>query len=54
VHGRVEDIGSRYGGQTAAPIAANIIVKARELGLLGEEFKPKVQTQPTTPKKKRK
>jgi penicillin-binding protein A len=41
----VEDIGgSAYGGTTAAPIAADIILKARELGLLGEQYKPKTQT----------
>jgi peptidoglycan glycosyltransferase len=48
----IEDIGgSAYGGTTAAPIAANMILKARELGLLGEQYKPKTQT---TPKKKNK
>ncbi|MBK8811064.1 MAG: hypothetical protein IPN69_10075 [Acidobacteria bacterium] len=42
----VEDIGgSAYGGTTAAPIAADIILKARELGLLGEKYKPKTVTQ---------
>ena len=46
----VENIGnSQFGGTTAAPIAADIILKARELGLLGEEYKPKTQT----PKKKK-
>lgn len=40
-----------YGAKTAAPIAANVILKARELGLLGEQYKPKVKT-PTAPKKK--
>jgi cell division protein FtsI/penicillin-binding protein 2 len=48
----VENIGgSAYGGTTAAPIAADMILKARELGLLGEKYTPKVQT-PTTKKKK--
>lgn len=47
----IEDIGAAYGGTTAAPIAADIILKARELGLLGEQYKPK-KTQ-TEPKKKR-
>lgn len=47
----VEDIGSRFGGQTAAPIAADVILKARMLGLLGEQYKPKVQQ--TQPKKKK-
>ena len=36
--------GGGYGARTAAPIAANVILKARELGLLGDEYKPKVQT----------
>jgi penicillin-binding protein A len=35
--------GGGYGARTAAPIAANVILKARELGLLGDEYKPKVQ-----------
>lgn len=39
--------GGGYGAKTAAPIAANVILKARELGLLGEQYKPKSQT-PTT------
>ena len=39
----IEDIGDRFGGQTAAPVAANVILKARDLGLLGERFKPKAQ-----------
>jgi len=39
----VEDIGNRFGGGTAAPIAAEVILKARELGLLGDKYtvKPK-------------
>ncbi len=46
----IEDIGgSAYGGTTAAPIAADMIMKARELGLLGEQYKPKT---PTPTKKK--
>src|SRR5436190_4442793 len=35
----IEDIGNRFGGQTAAPVAADVILKARELGLLGEKYK---------------
>lgn len=36
----VEDIGgSAYGGTTAAPIAAALILKLRELGLLGDKYK---------------
>jgi len=45
----IEDIGNRFGGQTAAPVAANVILKARDLGLLGEKYKPKT---PAKPKKK--
>lgn len=33
--------GGGYGSRTAAPIAANVILKARELGLLGEQYKPR-------------
>lgn len=33
--------GGGFGARTAAPIAANIILKARELGLLGDQYKPK-------------
>ncbi|MBA3352296.1 MAG: hypothetical protein H0U23_07720 [Blastocatellia bacterium] len=35
--------GGGYGSRTAAPIAANVILKARELGLLGDQYKPKPQ-----------
>lgn len=45
----VEGAGS--GAGTAAPIAKEVILKARDLGLLGENYKPKVQTAPK-PKKK--
>jgi len=37
--------GGGFGARTAAPIAVNVIMKARELGLLGEQYKPKQQTQ---------
>jgi len=48
----IEDIGgSGYGGTTAAPIAADMILKARELGLLGDKYKP--QTTTKTPAKKK-
>jgi penicillin-binding protein 2 len=30
-----------FGAATAAPIAADVILKARELGLLGDQYKPK-------------
>ncbi len=33
--------GGGFGATIAAPIAANVIMKARELGLLGEQYKPK-------------
>ena len=48
----IEDIGSRFGGQTAAPVAADVILKARELGLLGEKYKSVAP--PRQPVKKRK
>lgn len=35
--------GGGYGSRTAAPLAANVILKARELGLLGDEYRPKKQ-----------
>ncbi|HTH36449.1 MAG TPA: penicillin-binding transpeptidase domain-containing protein [Pyrinomonadaceae bacterium] len=47
----VEDIGNGFGGTTAAPIAADVILKARELGLLGERYAPKPAAQ-TPPKRK--
>jgi len=37
----IEDIGNAYGGSTAAPVAADVILKARDLGLLGERYKPR-------------
>lgn len=37
-----------FGATTAAPIAVNIIMKARELGLLGDQYKPKTVTPPQT------
>lgn len=47
--------GGGYGSRTAAPIAANIVMKARDLGLLGDKYTPKVKTSvpPKRPKKKR-
>jgi cell division protein FtsI/penicillin-binding protein 2 len=33
--------GGGFGATTAAPIAANVILKARDLGLLGDQYKPK-------------
>ncbi len=43
--------GGGYGARTAAPIAANVILKARDLGLLGEQYKPKTQKSPAPTKK---
>ncbi len=49
----VENIGgSAYGGTTAAPIAAALILKLRELGLLGDKYKPKAPTAPAKQPKK--
>jgi penicillin-binding protein 2 len=48
----IEDIGSKFGGQTAAPVAANVILKARTLGLLGDKYMPK-QAPPAKPAKKK-
>ena len=47
--------GGGYGATIAAPIAARVIMKARDLGLLGEQYKPKTQVPPANskPKKKR-
>lgn len=45
--------GGGYGSKTAAPMAANVILKARELGLLGEQYKPKAPPIAAKPKKPR-
>ncbi|HSU25331.1 MAG TPA: penicillin-binding transpeptidase domain-containing protein [Pyrinomonadaceae bacterium] len=45
--------GGGFGARTAAPIAANVILKARELGLLGDQYKPKAAP-PPKPTAKRK
>lgn len=42
-----------FGARTAAPIAANVILKARDLGLLGDQYKPKTQAVMPTVKKKK-
>jgi peptidoglycan glycosyltransferase len=42
----VEDIGGGFGGTTAAPIAADVILKARELGLLGGKYTPRQASPP--------
>jgi cell division protein FtsI/penicillin-binding protein 2 len=44
--------GGGYGSRTAAPIAANIILKARDLGLLGEQYRPKARAAKPPPKRK--
>lgn len=44
--------GGGFGARTAAPIAANLILKARELGLLGLP-KPAAASPPSAPKPKR-
>lgn len=51
----IEDIGDgAFGGTTAAPIAADVILKAAQLGLLGNQFKPKApQTPQVAPPKRR-
>ena len=46
--------GGGYGSRTAAPIAANVILKARELGLLGDQYKPKPQVPKAQPPAARK
>ena len=43
--------GGGYGARTAAPIAASVILKARELGLLGDQYKPKAQPAKPTAQK---
>jgi peptidoglycan glycosyltransferase len=45
--------GGGYGAAVSAPIAARIILKARDLGLLGEQYKPKSQVPTTKPPRKR-
>ncbi len=43
--------GGGFGARTAAPIAANVILKARELGLLGDLYKPKAPAVSSKPKR---
>ncbi len=45
--------GGGYGAAVSAPIAARIILKARDLGLLGEQYKPKTPLPKAAPKKKK-
>ena len=49
----IEDIGNQFGGGTAAPVAANVILKARELGLLGEQYRPKAPAAKQLTRKKK-
>jgi hypothetical protein len=46
--------GGGYGAAVSAPIAARVILKARDLGLLGEQYKPKPQVPAQIPKAKKK
>ncbi|MGD9627936.1 MAG: penicillin-binding transpeptidase domain-containing protein [Pyrinomonadaceae bacterium] len=41
-----------FGARTAAPIAANVILKARDLGLLGDQYRPR-QAPAAKPKKRK-
>ncbi len=45
--------GGGYGATIAAPIASRVVMKARDLGLLGEQYKPKPQTPKAAPPKKK-
>ena len=45
--------GGGFGARTAAPIAANVILKARDLGLLGDQYKPKAPAAKPAKKKPR-
>jgi penicillin-binding protein 2 len=44
--------GGGYGSRTAAPIAASVILKARDLGLLGEAYKQKALPKPRSSKER--
>jgi len=46
--------GGGYGAAVSAPIAARVVMKARDLGLLGEQYKAKPQVQTPKPAKKKK
>ena len=46
--------GGGFGARTAAPIAANVILKARDLGLLGDQYRPKqAPATPGAPRRRR-
>ena len=49
----LEDIGNQFGGGTAAPVAANVILKARELGLLGDKYRSQAPAAKPGKKKKK-
>jgi cell division protein FtsI/penicillin-binding protein 2 len=44
--------GGGYGASVAAPIAANIVLKARDLGLLGDKYTPRRIPDPVKGKKR--
>jgi hypothetical protein len=46
--------GGGYGAAVSAPIAANLILKARDLGLLGDRYKPKPQLPKVPPVRRKK
>ncbi len=37
----IEDIKGQFGGDTAAPVAARMVLKSRDLGLLGDKYRPR-------------
>ncbi len=45
--------GGGFGATTAAPIAIDVIKKARQLGLLGDKYTPRTVTPASPPKKRR-
>lgn len=49
----IEDIKGQFGGGTAAPVAAQVILKARDLGLLGDKYTPKTKAAAAPAKKKK-
>ena len=44
--------GGGFGARTAAPIAANVILKARDLGILGAQYKPKAAPEKPAPRRR--
>lgn len=50
----IEDIGpNRYGGSTAGPVAADLILKARQLGLLGDAHRQRPANAPAAAPRRR-